>query len=234
MQGNSPPLIDPNGAGPRRGRRTEIKQLLVSDRGAALGLYYGVGKECACGIEADVSRHDGLGLVGGDGGARSEAEAAYSWFYQGEYVNVARSVFLIVHDRQRAEDIAQDAFVALFAHWPKVRRYDRPDAWVRRVAIRMAVRFLRRESGRDAVERAAVAPVGDSPVDMDLLRAIAALPPVQRVAVVLYYYEDRPVAEIGEMLGSSVGAVKMALARSRRTLGQLLAEEVDDADVRRR
>jgi Sigma-70 region 2 len=51
-----------------------------------------------------------------------------------------RSVFLIVRDRGRAEEITQEAFVKLYTHWRRVARYDRPDAWVRRVAIRMAIR----------------------------------------------------------------------------------------------
>ncbi len=161
-----------------------------------------------------------------------DAEAEYSWFYQAEYANVARSVFLILHDRQRAEDIAQDAFVQLYAHWRKVSQYERPDAWVRRVAIRMAVRHMKRERMRPNVERDLVEPVRRGPVDVDLLRAVGELPAAQRVAVVLFYFEDRPIAEIVDMLGSSDGAVKMSLQRARRRLAELLAEEVPD-DVHR-
>ncbi len=164
--------------------------------------------------------------------AAGDAEAEYSWFYQAEYANVARSIFLILHDRQRAEDIAQDAFVQLYAYWWKVSRYERPDAWVRRVAIRMAVRHVKRERRRTVLERDVDEPAPSGPVDVDLLRAIAELPAAQRVAVVLFYFEDRPIAEIMNILGSSEGAVKMSLQRARGRLAELLAEGVDD-DVRR-
>jgi RNA polymerase sigma factor (sigma-70 family) len=196
-----------------------------------LGSVLKEGKECPDAVEAQVSLAGRWG-AGSDREARGEAEAAYSWFYRGEYGNVARTVFLIVHDRLHAEDITQDAFVALYVHWGRVRRYDRPDAWVRRVAIRMAVRYLRREGSRRVVESQAPIPSAASTVDLDVLRAIAKLPPTQRAAVVLYYFEDRPITEIAETIGLSTGAVKMALARSRRTLAQLLAEEAD-ADVSR-
>lgn len=161
----------------------------------------------------------------------TDAEAEYSWFYQAEYTNVARSIFLILHDRQRAEDIAQDAFVQLYAYWSKVSRYERPDAWVRRVAIRMAVRHVKRERRRTVLERDVDEPALRGPVDVDLLRAIGELPAAQRVAVVLFYFEDRPIAEIVNILGSSEGAVKMSLQRARGRLAELLAEGVND-DVR--
>jgi len=160
--------------------------------------------------------------------AAGDAEAEYAWFYQAEYANVSKSVFLILHDRQRAEDITQDAFVQLYAHWLKVSRYERPDAWVRRVAIRMAVRHLKRERRRTVLEGEVDEPTPQGPVDVDLLQAVGTLPAAQRVAVVLFYFEDRPIAEIVDMVGGSDGAVKMSLQRARRRLAELLAEEVDD------
>ena len=82
------------------------------------------------------------------------------------------------------------------------------------------------------MERDVDEPGGRGPVDVDLLRAIGALPAAQRVAVVLFYFEDRPIAEIVDMLGSSEGAVKMSLQRARGRLAELLAERVGD-DVHR-
>jgi RNA polymerase sigma factor (sigma-70 family) len=161
-----------------------------------------------------------------------DAEAEYSWFYRGEYPNVVRTVFLIMHDRQRAEDIAQDAFVQLYAHWNKVSHYERPDAWVRRVAIRMAIRHIKRERIRAVLERETGSPSTSPTVDVDLLRAMRELPVNQQVAVVLFYFEDRPIAEIEHILGTSQGAVKMALSRARRRLAELLGEEVIE-DVHR-
>src|SRR4029450_1743705 len=49
-----------------------------------------------------------------------------------EYPAVVRTVYLVLHDYSRSEEIAQDAFVQLLRHWNKVRRYEAPGAWVRR------------------------------------------------------------------------------------------------------
>jgi RNA polymerase sigma factor (sigma-70 family) len=160
-----------------------------------------------------------------------DAEAEYSWFYRGEFPSVVRTVFLILHDRQRAEDIAQDAFVQLYAHWIKVSHYEQPDAWVRRVAIRMAIRHIKRDRMRAVLERETRPPSFALTIDVDLLRAMRELSTTQQVAVVLFYFEDRPIAEIVHILGTSEGAVKMALSRARHRLAELLGEEViEDAD----
>jgi RNA polymerase sigma factor (sigma-70 family) len=154
----------------------------------------------------------------------------FSTFYRVEFVAVARTVHLIVGDRQRAEDITQDAFLALLRHWEKVHRYERPGAWVRRVAIRLATKQVRRERLRGRLERDTYPPpyAGPEPVDVDLMRAIGSLPGPQRAAVVLHYFEDRPISDIVDLLDCSESAAKVWLHRGRRRLAELLAEEVTD------
>lgn len=155
----------------------------------------------------------------------------YAAFYVAQFRAVARTVYLILYDREYAEDITQDAFVQLYLHWSKVARYDAPHAWVRRVAIRLAVRAARRE--RQRVELSRLSPdapaAAPEPMDIDLLRAAAALPARQRAAVALHYYEDRPVAEVADLLGCSAAATKVMLHRARQTLAASLADrELDD------
>jgi RNA polymerase sigma-70 factor (ECF subfamily) len=115
--------------------------------------------------------------------------------FRADFASVARTVFLIVRDRGRAEDIAQEAVLKTLQNWRVVSGYERPDAWVRRVAIRMAVRHLRRERIRPALEREAAKSEQQRLPDPDVAQAVSALAPMQRAAVVLYYWEDRPVAE---------------------------------------
>jgi RNA polymerase sigma factor (sigma-70 family) len=152
----------------------------------------------------------------------NEAHAEYAWFFRAEFPGVLRTVFLILHDRGRSEDVTQEAFIQLLVHWKKVSRYERPDAWVRRVAIRQAVRTMKRDRMRAQLERAEPsAPDPDLP-DVDLARAVQRLPAMQRVAVVLFYFEDRPIAEIVDILGISDGSVKVHLHRARQQLAAVL------------
>src|SRR6187397_343999 len=98
-------------------------------------------------------------------------EDEYAAFYRAEFPQVVRTSYLIVHDRERAEEIAQEAFIQLLVHWGKVSKYEQPGAWVRRVAIRIASRSARRERLRPAVEQGAQPPPDFAPQDLDLMNA---------------------------------------------------------------
>ncbi|MGH2594612.1 MAG: RNA polymerase sigma factor [Actinomycetota bacterium] len=152
----------------------------------------------------------------------------YTWFFRAEFPMVLRTVFLILGDRARAEDVTQEAFIQLLSHWKKVSRYERPEAWVRRVAIRLAVRTLKRDRMRAVLERDTAPERDPRWPDVDLAEALKQLPVKQRTCVLLFYFEDRPIAEIVEILGISEGAVKVHLHRARERLATLLGEEVDE------
>jgi RNA polymerase sigma-70 factor, ECF subfamily len=152
----------------------------------------------------------------------------YEQVYLAEYDHIARTVYLVVRDAARAEDLTQEAFVRLYLRWGKVGRYERPGAWVRRVAIRLATREAHRERVRSLLERQARAPVMANDPDADLMHAVGALPLRQRAAVVLFYFEDLPVAEVADTLGMSESAVKVTLHRARQALAARLGEEASD------
>lgn len=149
-----------------------------------------------------------------------------------EFPAVTRTVFLICHDYQHAQDVTQDAFVELLRHWNTVSTFDRPGAWVRRVAIRLVMRSMRRETLRGRAETSFAPKPPLAPGDVDLLNAVGRLPPRQRTAVVLFYFEDRPLTEIADLLGCSRSTAGVHLHRARARLGQLL-EEVSGSESRR-
>ncbi len=158
-------------------------------------------------------------------------DRGFSDFFHREFEPLVRTAYLVLHDQPAAEDVAQDAFGQLYRHWTKVSSYDNPHAWVRRVAIRMAVRLARREETRRALTRGQPPRVSPPGRDLDLAAALRRLPAQQRAAVALHYYEDRPAEEVGALLGCSASAVRTHLARARTRLAQLLAdEEVDHAE----
>lgn len=180
----------------------------------------------------------------GDGIDAVPPEAAFAWFFRAEYPQVVRTMALVLREPAAAEDVAQEAFLRLHLHWSKVYRYDRPDAWVRRVALNLAASHARREGRRGALERLSVtsspaaathgADVMDrSAESADRVReALLTLPHKQRALVVLYYYEDRPLTEAGELLGLTPGSTKVAMHRARRRLAVALGRTASVFDRR--
>jgi RNA polymerase sigma-70 factor (ECF subfamily) len=141
--------------------------------------------------------------------------------YRAEYAHVLRTVFLICHDLAEAEELTQEAFLRLVRRWDSVRGFDRPGAWVRKVAVRLAVRAVGDRKRRHSAERSAYPAVIDE-VDVEVLEAVRQLPGRQRAAVVLHYFEDAPVIRIAEILGCSPATVKVHLFRARQQLSALL------------
>ena len=143
--------------------------------------------------------------------------------FRDSYPVVVRTVYWIVGDREVAREVASDAFVAALVHWRKVRRYDNPGAWVRRVAIRDAVRAAQRMARVPAFDVSG--PAASADVSLDVRSAVATLPSQQRAAVVLHYLHDLPVSEVAAALGCSDGTAKTHLFRARAALRERLGEE---------
>ncbi|MDP4501169.1 RNA polymerase sigma factor [Nonomuraea turcica] len=157
-----------------------------------------------------------------------DVEEGFAWFFRAQFPRVVSTVYLILHDHGHAEEIAQDAFIQLFERWTKISRYEQPEAWVRRVAIRMAVRHARRERLRNLLERRGDGWTAPDDVPVDVHAAVLRLPPAQRAAVVLFYFEDRPISEIADFLGCTRSTAKVHLHKARQRLASLLKEEIDD------
>lgn len=134
-------------------------------------------------------------------------------------------------DRADAEEVAQDAFVRLFEHWPKVRHYADLEAWLRTVAVRQLVsRHRRRQVASRALaaigrRSAAAARAPDPGVDVELSEALAELSVEQRAVVVLHYLHGHTVTDVAELLHVPTGTVKSRLSRARAALAPLLVDE---------
>jgi len=155
---------------------------------------------------------------------RDAARVEFEWVFRSAYPSVLRTVFVILHDQGRAEEVTQDAFVRLYERW-RGPGIDRPEAWVRKVAVRLAIKQARRNREKRVVTLVDQTGAGDPLPDVDLARAIAWLPTQQRAAVALFYLEDRPVDEVAQLLGVSTSTAKQHLHRARTRLAELLAED---------
>jgi RNA polymerase sigma-70 factor (ECF subfamily) len=122
-------------------------------------------------------------------------------------------------------DLAEEATAEAFTRLLTARRPVRePRAWLYRTGFRIVVDELRRE------QRHGLAPADHPAVphqewlSSELLEALRALTPAQRLTVFLVHYSDLPLAEVARRTGSSVPAVKVRLHRARKALRIALEE----------
>jgi RNA polymerase sigma-70 factor (sigma-E family) len=179
-----------------------------------------VGK--AAGVELDTSTWD--------------ADEAVTRLFTAHYRGLVRLAVLLLHEPGVAEEIAQEAFVALHAHWRRLRDADKALAYLRTTVVNRSRSALRR---RGVAERysARTQPPPDMPSaeagalgalqHRDVIAALRRLPQRQREALVLRYYADLSEAEIADTMGISRGAVKSHASRGLAALREHLGASHD-------
>lgn len=142
--------------------------------------------------------------------------------------------FALTGDRGVSEDIVQDAFLDAFRNWERIARYDQPGAWVRRVVANRSVSVFRRRRTEFRMLALLGARQEDvapdlSPSTLAFWQAVRELPKRQAQVTALFYFEDRPIAEIARILEMAEGTVKKHLHDGRKALARTLdVEEAND------
>jgi len=134
-----------------------------------------------------------------------------------------------LHDRDLAEDVAQEVFLGLHRNMASIESASHAGHWLRKVAVQRAIDAGRRRMRRPQVALADVAePVADTRVGDPMLREtlrrlIATLAETPRMVMILRYQEDLDPTEIGQVMDMPVATVKSHLQRSLALLREKLA-----------
>ena len=138
---------------------------------------------------------------------------------------LVRLAAFLLRDPGQAEEVVQDAFVAMHGSWRRLRDPEKAEAYLRQAVVNRSRSGLRRERSRPST-RPSPCPtpraLSTGPwAELDRRRVIEALrllPQRQREVLVLRYYGDLSEAQIAQTLGISAGAVKSHASRGMSAL----------------
>jgi RNA polymerase sigma-70 factor (ECF subfamily) len=158
-----------------------------------------------------AGRDERAHVRGAQRGSASDLEALFRIHWPRAY----RAAYLVTHDAQAAEDIAQEGFLAA------VRALDRFDRrrpfgpWLHRIVVNRAIDWKRARRLRGEVELSESLPAAESsrPPSDDLLAALGRLPPEHRAVIVLRHLLEFTPGEIAEALDLPRGTVNSRLRR---------------------
>jgi RNA polymerase sigma-70 factor (sigma-E family) len=159
-----------------------------------------------------------------------DAAAVLTELYRVHGLRLIRLAYVMLGDRQAAEDVVQDAFAGLYRRWGRLADHTKAPQYVRssvlngcRTAIRRARPVLELADADPAVASAETAVLAGEQ-QRTLMRAIRRLPGRQREALVLRFYLDEPDAEIARLMGIRESTVRSTTHRALVALGRLLGE----------
>ncbi|QLQ11924.1 MAG: SigE family RNA polymerase sigma factor [Nocardioidaceae bacterium] len=154
-----------------------------------------------------------------------DADAVIEHLYATHYRSLVRLSTLLVGDRETAEDVVQDAFIATHGRWGRLREPEKALAYLRQAVVNRSRSVLRhRGVERRYAERLTTPPAlaPDHERRAVVLAALQQLPERQREVLALRYYYDLDEAAIAETLGISRGTVKSHASRGAASLRTLL------------
>jgi RNA polymerase sigma-70 factor (sigma-E family) len=171
--------------------------------------------------------------------ADRDAAGATVALYTANYRPLVQLAALLVRDKQTAEDVVQDSFVAMHANWRRLRDRGNAAGYLRQCVVNRSRSVLRH---RAVAERHAPQPIPNMPSAEEVaferiersavIAALRGLAPRQREAIVLRYYADLSGPQIAAVMGISLGAVKRHTARALSALrGMLTCEALASATV---
>lgn len=154
-------------------------------------------------------------------------DAAWSFdeVYRREFPALGRYCLRLIGDEHAARDVAQEAFVRLYARFVKVRE---PKPWLYLVATNIVRDRWKQQARRDrATALLRPAPEAGPGPDLTVRDAVDRLPARLRSIVLLHYYADLRIEDTAAATGLPAGTVKRRLHEARTVLARTLGEPDD-------
>jgi RNA polymerase sigma-70 factor, ECF subfamily len=150
-----------------------------------------------------------------------EPDQGFAEFFRTCLPVVTRTLTSLTGDTRVVEDVAQDALLIARHRWDDIHAYDKPEAWVLKVAIRLMRRSQQRYQHETPLVE--VPDVAEQVHEVEAVRsALRELSPRHREVVALHHLLGYSVSEIASVLVVGESTVRTHLTRGRAELRRIL------------
>lgn len=145
---------------------------------------------------------------------RNRKEALVRSILLENYESYYRLALCYVHQEADAMDIVQEGACKAMAKARSLREENYAGTWIYRIMINTAKDYLKKYERERGTLQEDMAAAEDSGADVELREALDRLPMQEKTLIILRFYEDKPLAEIAEILQENLSTVKSRLYRT--------------------
>lgn len=180
---------------------------------------------------------------------KTRQAAAFQELIERYQYRVVNTCYGFVHNREDAEDIAQEVFLEVYQSIEKFRGDAKLSTWIHRISVTKSLDFLRKHNrkkrfgrlrrifGRDQEIDQIPAPASHNPhrhLEQQerariLKQAVDSLPENQRIAITLHKYDGFSYKDAADIMGTSVSSVESLLHRAKKNLQKRLSAYYENA-----
>jgi len=163
---------------------------------------------------------------------KARDHSAFAEFAAARAAALHRAAYLLVGDRQLAQDLVQEALTKTYVAWPRLRETRNAEAYCRKAMTTTAITWFRRRGWDNERPSETVPELGQGYDDASAQRltiweALLELPVRQRATLVLRFYEDLTEAQTAEVMGCAVGTVKSQVSAALTKLRDRFGDDVE-------
>ncbi|MFE7133346.1 RNA polymerase sigma factor [Streptomyces sp. NPDC057638] len=160
----------------------------------------------------------------------------FETFFAAAQPRLLAQAIMLCGSREDAEDAVQEGFAEAYRAWDRIAGYENPEAWVYRVAVQRLWKTQRKRRAGEERLPALPVPVQAGPERTaearEVLRLLAALPPRQRVTMVLFCLHGWSQRDIARALRMTRGGVAANVSKARLTMKEALGMNEEELSRR--
>lgn len=155
---------------------------------------------------------------------------------------VVNTCYGFVHQKEDAEDIAQDVFVEVYKSYHTFKQEAKISTWIYRIAVNKSLDFIKRKNAKKRIaylqslfnredEALPIADENMTNIEEDLAsqehkkalqKAMAKLPENQKIAITLNKFESLPSKEVAKIMDISLSSAESLIHRAKNNLKKYL------------